>query len=194
MYSTKLAGTLAVVKKICLSLILFPVVTNAQSVAEAAKQQRARLCKEGKTQYCDDAPQKDKAKRIVDDSWMEQGLSYQAAQDNSRPTKADTTDSVENLQTVVDEISNKTPRQLADNFVGEVQFPGRDQWEQRLDAARTRFVSATQVLIDLLRSDKATSGAKNSALYDMRLASQHYVDVQAEGQTAAADWKRKTDK
>ena len=184
------------VRRILLSLILFPIVTHAQSLAEVAKQQRARLCKEGKTQYCDDGSQKDKQKRAVDESWMEQGLTYRKPEQASSATQSPQQDfpTVGDLQGKLDDLSNKTPRQLGEQFAGDIQFPGRDRWEQKLSAARDRLVSKIQAVLDLLRSDKATSTALRNAVIDMRVADSQYGDVQVEGQAAAADWKRKTDK
>jgi hypothetical protein len=185
-----------VIRRILLSLILFPILTNAQSLAEVAKQQRARLCKEGKTQYCDDRSQKEKQKTVVDNSWMQQGLSYQKAEQASSGTQSAQQDlpTVGDLQSKLDDLANKTPRQLGEQFAGDIQFPGRDRWEQKLSTARDRLVARIQVVLDLVRSDKSTPTALNNAAYDMRLADTEYGDVQAEGQAKAADWKRKTDK
>jgi hypothetical protein len=91
---------------------------------------------------------------------------------------------------MLDSLSSRTPRQLAEEFAHDTQFPGRDAWEQRLDSARNRLVAKTQVIIDLIRS-KAPSGALNNALFDMKIAQTQYSDVQAEGMSPAADWKRR---
>ena len=184
------------IRRILLFVALFPAAVNAQTLAEVAKQQRVRLCKEGKTQYCDDGTQKDKQRRIVDDSWMEQGLSYQKSEQtlSSPDSPQQSSPSVSDLQRRLDDLSDKTPRQLGEQFAGNIQFPDRDRWEQKLTAARDRLVAKIQVTLDLARSDKSTPTALNSALYDMRLANTGYGDVQAEGVAAAADWKRKTDK
>ena len=97
---------------------------------------------------------------------------------------------MESLQCMLDGLSSKTSRQLAAEFARDTQFPGRDAWEQRLDTARNRLVSKTQVVIDLIRS-KAASGALNNALFDMKMAQTQYSDVQAEGMSQAADWERR---
>jgi hypothetical protein len=196
MYPTKSRQGLSHIRKTVLSLILLPIVANAQSLAEVAKQQRARLCKE--PQYCDDRRQKEKQQKdgVVDNSWMDQGLSYQKAEHTSSATEASRQSSptVEELQARLDDLSNKTPRQLGEQFARDVQFPGRDRWEEGLSAARDRLVAKIQVVLDLVRSDKSTSTALNNAVIEMRVGNNQYADAQAEGQAAAADWKRKTDK
>jgi len=183
-------------RRILLFLVLSPVVGNAQSLAEAAKQQRAILCKEGKSQYCNDGPQRDKQKTVVDDSGMKQGSSYQKSEQGSSGIESSREDSpnAEELQHKLDDLANKTPRQLGGQFAGDIQFPNRDRWEQKLVAARDRLVAKIQVALDLAHSGKSTAAALNSALYDMRLADTGYGDVQAEGVAEPADWKRKTDK
>lgn len=170
--------------------LTFPVlVTNAQSVAEAAKQQRARFCKEGKTQYCYDGPKSDKPKIVVN----EQGPSEQAEEQGSfSPESSQGLPSVGELQDRLDDLSGKTPRQLGDGVVGNVQFPGRDRWELRLGSARDKLVSKIQVVLDLLRLSQPNPIALNNAVLDMRVAGSDYRDVQTDGYSAAADWKRKT--
>lgn len=169
---------------------LVPSVTHAQSVADAAKQQRARLCKEGKTQYCDDGQGKDKPRLVVD----EQGLSGPGAEQSaSAPESSQGRPSVGDLQNRLDELSEKTPRQLGDQVAGDVQFPGRDRWETRLSAARDKLVTKIQVVLDVLRLDKPNATALNNAVFYMKTAGSDYRDLQTEGHSAAADWKRKTE-
>lgn len=166
------------------------LVTNAQSVAEAAKQQRARFCKEGKTQYCDEGPTNDKPKIVVN----EQGSSEQGGeQDSFSSESSQGLPSVVELQDRLGDLSGKTPRQLGDGVVGNVQFPGRERWEARLGAARDKLASKIQVVLDLLRLDQPNPTALNNAILDMKVAGSDYRDVQTEGYSAAAEWRRRTE-
>ena len=176
-------------RRIILLLILFPAAAQTQSLAEAAKQQRARLCKEGTIQYCDDRAKKNKSKIVVD----EQGSSGEGeAQGAPAPESSQALPTVGELQDRLDELRAKTPRQLADEVVGGVQFPGRDRWEVRLTGARDKSVSKIQVVLDLLRTDKPDSSALKDALFEMKMAGSDYRDLQTDGVSKAADWKRKT--
>lgn len=116
-----------------------------------------------------------------------------SASQASTPSSESRPNDVESLEAMLDSLSSKTSRELAYQFAGETQFPGRDAWEQRLDTARNRLVAKTQVVINLINS-KAPSGALNNALYDMKLAQVQYSDVQADGISKAADWKKQTER
>jgi len=174
-----------------LLLAIVPSQLYSQSLAEAAKQQRDKLCKAGETKFCA-RPQQPKSE---DKSWLGEALVHQeptvTSSSESQPPQS-AQEQVESLQRMVDNLADKSSRQLGDEFVRDVQFPGRDAWERSLDAAKNKFVAAGQVVINLLRSDKTASGALNNAETDMRLAQIRYSDVQAEGISKAADWQKKT--
>lgn len=191
MATSKFARIAVAAIGILLYLTLSSSVTSAQSVTEAAKQQRARFCKEGKTQYCEYGPKSDKPKIVLD----EQDSSGQGDEQGSfSPESSHGLPTAGELQEQLDDLSGKTPRQLGDGVIGNVQFPGRDRWEVRLGAARDKLVSKTQVVLDLLRLSQPNPTALNNAVLDMKVAGSYYRDVQTEGYSAAADWKRETEK
>lgn len=181
--TNKFVAIASLVAEMLLFAGLLPLVTNAQSVAEAAKQQRAQLCKDGRKQYCD-GYKTDKAKIVVEEQGSEQV--------SSTLESSQGTPSVGDLQDRLEELSHKTPRQLADDVVGDVQFPGRDRWESQLSAARDKLVAKMQVVLDLLRLSKPNPTALNNAVFYMKIAHSDYRDVQTQGHAKAADWKRKT--
>jgi len=175
-----------------LLLAMAPSELHSQSLAEIAKQQRDKLCKSGETDFCD-KPQQPKSQ---DKSWLSEALAHQKSTTSSTQSAASESpqEQVESLQRTVDNLADKSARQLGDELVRDVQFPGRDAWEQSLVAAKNKFVAAAQVVINLLRSDKTASGALNNAETDMRLAQIRYSDVQAEGISKAADWQKKSER
>jgi len=111
-------------------------------------------------------------------------------------------DKINQAQSLVDKLSGKTPRQLADDVVGENKFPGRDVWERKLSDQRDRVVATAQAAIDLVKkmnSDTSTSAQKanaksaaEQALSNFDLEKSKYNSLVLEGNTKASDWERKT--
>ena len=183
-----------------------------QSLGEAAKQQRDKLCKAGHAQFCDKGQKPDPdttAKGSLgtkegfllesekpDNEWMGEALNRQKptmAAPPQFPQPQSTESEVKNLQQMVNSLAATTPRQLGEIFAGSVQFPGRDRWEQRLDTARNKFVGASQIFIELLRA-KAGSGVLRSAEGNMHFAQSEYNNVQVEGVAKVLEWKMETRK
>ncbi len=100
---------------------------------------------------------------------------------------------VENIQKTIDDLKGLTARQLGDRFAGDIQFPGRPEWESRLSVARDKFVAAMQADLDVQKSN-STKPARDHVDYLLSLAQLAFADVQAEGTSKAADWSRKTRK
>jgi hypothetical protein len=105
--------------------------------------------------------------------------------------KAPTTLSLEELEKKVDEVESKTARQLGEEFVKDIQFPGRDQWEQDLYKQKEALVAATRNWIILKRSDKSTKDALDRAAIDQGIADRAYTDLQAKGIVEAAKWEKR---
>jgi hypothetical protein len=59
--------------------------------------------------------------------------------------------SITQLTKLIAYIANLTPRQLSDSVAGDVQFPGRDDWEQRLDAQKEKLVATTRTAINAVQ-------------------------------------------
>jgi hypothetical protein len=59
-------------------------------------------------------------------------------------------------------LAGKTARELAELEVGEVQFNGRDRWEQKLAAQRDQLVRATLAGVDASRRSLDVWSAKSS--------------------------------
>jgi hypothetical protein len=101
------------------------------------------------------------------------------------------------------DLQDKTPRQLGEIVAKEIQFPGRDNWENRLAASRDTLITKTQAPIftvrregSLLEGDdlnraKEAQTVVNDQLLHIRLARQDFEHVLSEGATAAGEWERK---
>jgi hypothetical protein len=90
---------------------------------------------------------------------------------------------------ILDQLADKTPRQLGNDAVGDVQFPGRDSWEQRLFDQKLKFIAAGRHLQAVYAS--GIQGAINPADLDYRIQANVYNEIRAEGIGKAADWARK---
>ena len=59
-------------------------------------------------------------------------------------------------------LAGKTARELGELEVGEVQFTGRDRWEQKLAAARDKLVKATLAAVDACSRSMGIWSAKSA--------------------------------
>jgi hypothetical protein len=105
--------------------------------------------------------------------------------------KAPTTISIEDLEKKVDEVASKTARQSGEEFARDIQFPGRDRWEQDLYNKKEALVAATRIWIILKRSDKSTKDSLDRAASDQGIADRAYTDLQAKGIVEAAKWEKR---
>ena len=94
------------------------------------------------------------------------------------------------LGETLDQLADKTPRELGNDAVGDVQFPGRDSWEQKLYDQKLKFIAAGRHLQAACAS--GLQGAINAANLDYRVQANVYNEIRAEGIGKAADWARRT--
>jgi len=110
-------------------------------------------------------------------------------------------DRIRDTQKLIDKLSGKTPRELSNGVVGEVQFTERDAWEARLVAKKERVLQSAQTAVDA--ASKINSGstpaekanarnAVNHILSDLDFEMTGYNRLVAEGIQKASDWERKT--
>jgi hypothetical protein len=104
-------------------------------------------------------------------------------------TVSDSKSYQQQLGEILDQLADKTPRQLGNDAVGDVQFPGRDSWEQRLYDQKLKFIAAGRHLQAVYAS--GIQGAINPADLDYRIQANVYNEIRAEGIGKAADWARK---
>jgi hypothetical protein len=89
------------------------------------------------------------AKRVVTDDDVSHGSpEATATAEQAAPPAAETQSHAGSVQQVIDSFANKTQKQLASEAAGEVQFPDRDAWEQKLYAQGQRVVKFAQSYLD----------------------------------------------
>ena len=112
---------------------------------------------------------------------------------------ADLQGKIASAQAVIDRAKDRTPRELSEGVVGENQFPGRDNWEQRLFRQKEVMLNAARAALDAikLQLDAATqeqrinAGKAATSLYsDFSTEKYRYDQLVAEGVRKAADWER----
>ena len=87
------------------------------------------------------------AKRVLtDDSVLHSSPEVPVAQ--AVPTEATNVIGTEPMQKIVDKFANKSQTQLANDVVGDIQFPGRDAWEQKLYGQAQRVLRFAQSTLD----------------------------------------------
>jgi hypothetical protein len=126
-----------------------------------------------------------------DKSWMGAGLAqmYSTSSGTSVPQKVTMSDSLGDVETQMTILAGKTSRELGNEYARDIQFPGRDRWEQDLYAATGKFIAATRGWIAVMRSSNPSKGALNDAVLNMKLAQIECSDLQAHGLAEAAKWE-----
>jgi len=94
------------------------------------------------------------------------------------------------------------PRELGDIAVGEVQFPGRDYWEERLFRQKEVLVQEGRAAIETLNKLSGGLSSNNPEVVrrterqleivvgDVTFERAKYERLASEGAQKAADWKR----
>lgn len=108
----------------------------------------------------------------------------------SVPQKVTMSDSLGDVETQMTILASKTSRELGNEYAGDIQFPGRDRWEQDLYAATGKFIAATRGWIAVMRSSNPSKGALDEAVLNMKLAQIECSDLHAQGISEAAKWER----
>jgi len=115
------------------------------------------------------------------------------------PSTEDFRSRIGRAQKALDQWREKKPRELSDGVVGENQFPGRDNWEQRLYQQKEKMIAAAQAC--LFAAQKLTSApnqeernaaqkAADALLLDFDMESSAYHRIIAEGLKKAGEWER----
>jgi hypothetical protein len=115
------------------------------------------------------------------------------------PAPQDFGSRVGKAQKAIDQWREKTPRGLSDGVVDQNQFPGRDNWEQRLYQQKEKMITAAQAC--LIAAQKLTNAptqeernaaqkAAASLLSDFDLESSKFNRIIAEGVKKAGEWER----
>jgi hypothetical protein len=131
------------------------------------------------------------AKKTTKKVWTNDDISSSEPTPGMPKKEVSVKDDLDNAQKLLDAAASNTPREFANRFARDVAFPGRDEWERRLEAAKNDWVSQMQARIDLIRkgaNDEVRRGAEareSTSRYQLE-------KIEAEGISKAADWERKT--
>jgi hypothetical protein len=172
------------------------------SVAEAARKANASPTQNAKHTYNDDDV------RHSDGNSGEPTTSIPTSTESASAT-------FDEAEKFANTLASKTERELGEMEVGDVRFPGRDNWEARLVIQRDKLVKATLAGIDAGRRSLQIWSAKASAttltaderfqLQEAQNAVKNQISgvqaeryrfdaVVAEGVKAASQWSRATNK
>jgi hypothetical protein len=122
-----------------------------------------------------------------------------AGKDATSVEPADLHGKIATAQAVIDKAEDKKPRELSEAVIGQNQFPGRDDWEQRLFRQKEAMLSAARAALDAIKMQMDASTqeqrlnagkAANSLYSDFTLEKYRYDQLVAEGVKKAADWER----
>jgi len=112
---------------------------------------------------------------------------------------ADLKGKISTTKAIVDRMADRKPRELSEAVVGEIQFPGRDDWEQRLFRQTGTMLSSARSALDALQmqlnastqDQRTNAGKAATSLYaDFRIEKYRYDKLVAEGVRKASDWER----
>jgi len=105
----------------------------------------------------------------------------------------------EPMQKIVGQFANKTATQLAYEVVGNIQFPGRDDWEQKLYGQGQRVLKFAQAYLDRVKkldaiTDPAERGtaietAKNFE-WQVNVEETAYTQISADGSQKAKELEK----
>jgi hypothetical protein len=130
--------------------------------------------------------------------------------DVAHGTEADTTtkplsnvkSSLSDAQDVIDRAANQNSRELGEAVVGDIRFPGRDAWEDKLYQQRLKLVNAAQTVVDYAANklDKAKTEVEQAAakkgldqlLFTLSVERTAYNRISAEGISQAAAWEKRS--
>jgi hypothetical protein len=149
-----------------------------QSVADAARQNRPKDAKVT-------------SKRVFTDDDFEHSASADGVS-AATTSKQQLSDSMENAQRTIGSVEDKTERELANDVAGEVQFPGRPEWEHKLYLKKQAQIASARALLAVVNSKASSAGAISSARSQFDLETTGYNEIKIEGIAKAADWEKKT--
>jgi hypothetical protein len=104
------------------------------------------------------------------------------------------------LERWVDEHASLKPRQLSESVAGDIKFPGREEWEQRLFDQKEKLVAVVRSAANTIQrmGDAHTESERASARIavdklesDVRFERHLYDQLVAEGAKRAADWEKR---
>jgi len=121
--------------------------------------------------------------------------------ESSRPTMADEyRATLLQLDRWLEDKAGKTPRELSNSVAGEIQFPGRDKWEQRIFDQKEKLVSTARSGFYVIQrmGDAQTPEERTAARIaiekirdDVRVQRALYDQLITEGVKKASEWEKR---
>ena len=98
-----------------------------------------------------------------------------------------------------DDLEGTTARQLADDVVRDIRFPGREYWEAKLERVKQEYIQAyrhaaaayRRAASEGPRQPSTTTIILQEANSELRLVDLHFRNLLSEGTQQADEWKRK---
>jgi hypothetical protein len=155
------------------------------SLGELARQQRKNKSGAG-------------AKRVLtDDDVAHSSPALPTAQTAPTENTQIPTESVQRITDITDSFANKTATQMANEVVGDAQFPGRDVWEQKLYGQEQKLLKFAQGYLDQVKKlETITDPAERSAAFEtaknfereVKVEGSVYTQMAADGAQKANEW------
>jgi hypothetical protein len=138
------------------------------------------------------------SKHVFTDDDVEHGTGADA----TIKSQSDTKSSLSDAQNVIDRAANQNSRELGEAVVGDIRFPGRDAWEEKLYQQRLKLVGAAQTALDYAANklDKAKTEVDQAAakkgldqlLFTLSVERTAYNRISAEGISQASAWEKRS--
>jgi hypothetical protein len=96
----------------------------------------------------------------------------------------------ENANRAIQDAQGLTAREMADNIVHNIQFPGRPDWETKLYDQEQKVIAAGQKVLDVAKSHHSDDALRNAkAEFDVEVWKRD--SMRNDGIARAAKWERK---
>lgn len=126
------------------------------------------------------------SKRVYTDDDVVHGQPVGADSD----TKARTSSAISRAESVVNDLADLNSRELGENVVGDVRFPGREVWENKLYAQKQKLVAAARAWL-ATQKDGSGPGVADAAANSYNVQRTMYNDLEMEGKAQADSWKNR---
>ena len=104
--------------------------------------------------------------------------------------KAQSKSSISRAESLVNDLADLNPRELGENIVGDVKFPGREVWENKLYAQKEKLVAAARAWL-AIQKDGSGAGVADAAANSYNLQRTMYNDLEMGGKAQADSWKNR---
>jgi hypothetical protein len=126
------------------------------------------------------------SKRVYTDDDVAHGQAAAADPDPKAQSKA----AIARAESVVNDLADLNARELGENVVGDVKFPGREAWENKLYSQKGKLVAAARAWL-ATQKDGSGSGVADAAANSFNVQRSTYNELEVEGKARADSWNNK---